>query len=374
LHTHLVGPPPDSAAPEREKLVAWSRVDAERVAEGRGGLSFQDPGNQPSPDLVARATRILASTSSSRAFAALAPRVGEAMWDDDIEALGGMARDQSGAPNNVADAIGRGDALRAKCHHYLGAIFHYAGENYWGVDRLSHLERRLIHLGASRQVSAPLLAPRYDVSDERIDAGRLGLTLEVFVSLRSPYSYISMPRAFDLATRAGIAMKLRPVLPMVMRGLPVPASKRMYITLDTKREADAVGMPFGRICDPVGKPVERGFSLYPFAVSKGRAGDYLLSFCRAVFAEGIDAGTDEGLRHIVEAAGLSWNDAARNRDIDGWRPELEANREDMMAMGLWGVPSFRLSGAGASDFCVWGQDRIWMVEDEIRRRVDTAPS
>jgi 2-hydroxychromene-2-carboxylate isomerase len=38
-------------------------------------------------------------------------------------------------------------------------------------------------------------------------------------------------------------------------------------------------------------------------------------------------------------------------------------------LGLWGVPSFRLRGAGGEpDLCVWGQDRLWLIAAEIRRR------
>jgi 2-hydroxychromene-2-carboxylate isomerase len=38
-------------------------------------------------------------------------------------------------------------------------------------------------------------------------------------------------------------------------------------------------------------------------------------------------------------------------------------------LGLWGVPSFRLSGPeGQGDLAVWGQDRLWLVAAEIRRR------
>jgi 2-hydroxychromene-2-carboxylate isomerase len=41
----------------------------------------------------------------------------------------------------------------------------------------------------------------------------------------------------------------------------------------------------------------------------------------------------------------------------------------MLTAGLWGVPSFRVSGGNESDsFACWGQDRIWRVEDEIVRR------
>jgi 2-hydroxychromene-2-carboxylate isomerase len=375
LDVHLVGPPADAAAPDRERLVAYSRVDAERVADARG-LAYRDPGAQPSAALVDLASRVLASVRSPRAFASLAPRVGEALWDGDEETLRALARDQPGAATvNVAAVVAKGDALRASLGHYLGAVFCYGGESYWGVDRLGYLEKRLIGLGARRDADGMLLAPRIDVQGDAIDARGAGMTLEYFVSLRSPYSYISMPRTFDLAARTGVTLKLRPVLPMVMRGLPVPAAKRWYITLDTKREADSIGVPFGRIADPVGRPVERAFSLYPYVDSRGHAADFLLAFCRAAFAEGVQTGTDEGLRYVVEVAGLPWAETLRHADTDGWRTELEANREDMLALGLWGVPSYRLRGPeGTPDFTTWGQDRLRQIEDEIRRRAAAPPA
>lgn len=369
LEVHLVGPPADAAAPDRQRLIAYSRIDAARVAEERG-LNFHDPSGQPAPALVEQASRILAAASSARVFASIAPRVGEALWAGDAHALSALERGSGGSASvDVPATLARGDALRAKLGHYLGAVFHYGGETYWGVDRLGYLEERLIALGLQKGNASSLLAPRIDVRGDTFDASRAGLTLEFFPSLRSPYSYISMPRTFELAARTGVTLKIRPVLPMVMRGLAVPAAKRIYIMLDTKREAESVGVPFGRICDPVGRPVERGFSLYPFAASKQRAGEYLLAFCRAAFAEGIDTGSDDGLRHVVTRAGLSWDEACRNVDHGGWRAELESNREDMLAMGLWGVPSYRLRGGTAQgDFCTWGQDRLRQVEDEIRRR------
>ena len=57
-------------------------------------------------------------------------------------------------------------------------------------------------------------------------------------------------------------------------------------------------------------------------------------------------------------------------DTESWRDEIEANRQTLLEMGLWGVPSFRLRGpAEAPDFCTWGQDRIWRIEQEIHRRL-----
>ena len=194
-------------------------------------------------------------------------------------------------------------------------MFHYAGEWYWGVDRLQHLERRLQSLGALRPgANAAPIAPHSTCEVEFTPVSHERVTLEFYPSLRSPYSYIAMQRVFELARRYPIDLVLRPVLPMVMRGLPVPLAKRLYITLDTKREADDLGVPFGRVCDPVGRPVERCFSLYPWACTQGRGAELLHAFTRAAFAEGVDTGSDRGLRRVVERAGLSWNEARTHLD------------------------------------------------------------
>ena len=371
LEPHLVGPPMNTAVPERERLVAYSRKDAAEIAPGYG-LAFRDPGGPPDAELAQLASRILAGARDGAAFAKMVVRVGEALWSGDGAALAAVAREHPPAGEAMArSAMASGDQRRRRLGHYLGATFHYGGEWYWGVDRLHHLERRLASGGVRRPgATAELLVPRRDVTTESVTGSDAALSLEFFPSLRSPYTYISMSRTYELARRYPVRLVLRPVLPMVMRGLPVPAAKRLYIVLDTAREAEQVGVPFGKICDPVGRPVERGYSLFPWAREQGVAEEYLLSFCRAAFGEGIDTGSDTGLRAVVERVGLHWEEALEHLDSEAWRPELEANREAMLSLGLWGVPSFRLRGPEAQpDFCTWGQDRLWLVEEEIRRRL-----
>ena len=48
----------------------------------------------------------------------------------------------------------------------------------------------------------------------------------------------------------------------------------------------------------------------------------------------------------------------------------ERNQDEMVdGLGLWGVPSFRLSGPeGEPELAVWGQDRLWFIAAEIKRR------
>ncbi len=375
LVPQLVGPPSDEAAPERERLAVFARRDAADIAKGYR-LEFPAAAAAPEPQAVELAERILAAALPPERFAALAERVGAALWARDRSALEALARAEGAAEAGAAAALrAEGERLRNRLGHYLGAMFHYGGEWYWGVDRLHHLERRLRELGALRAgAGAALIAPRPErAQPPALSAPRPHppLVLEFYASLRSPYSYIAMERVAALARRYPLELRLRPVLPMVMRGLPVPLAKRLYIVLDTRREAEDAGVEFGRICDPVGRPVERGFSLYPFACSLGRGAEYLLCFARAAFAEGVDTGTDAGLRRAAEHAGLPWDAARLQLDREGWRDELERNREQLFALGLWGVPSFRLQGGAHAepDYCTWGQDRLWRLEAEIRRRL-----
>jgi 2-hydroxychromene-2-carboxylate isomerase len=372
LIPHLVGPPSDAAAPERALLEAFARRDAADIAPGYG-LAFDGAAQAPDPALALLAQRVLASAIARGAFATQAAQVGSALFAGDrraLEALAAAAGATSEADARAACAAG--SALRERLGHYLGAMFHYGGEWYWGIDRLHHLERRLGEAGARRAGEpATLIAPRpAPRGGAMAGASGAGVSLELFASLRSPYTYVATERVLALAKHYGVALALRPVLPMVMRGLPVPPAKRRYIALDTKREAEDAGVAFGRVCDPVGRPVERCFSLYPFARERGRAAELLLEFMRASWSQGVDTGTDAGLRLVAERAGLEWREARAHLDRDaGWRAELEANRQALFALGLWGVPSFCVRGGGAAPYSTWGQDRLWRVEEEIRARL-----
>ena len=68
------------------------------------------------------------------------------------------------------------------------------------------------------------------------------------------------------------------------------------------------------------------------------------------------------MRRIVEAAGLDWQSARKILGNDDWREEAEANRLEMMSLGVWGVPSFKIG-----DVVTWGQDRLWVIENELKK-------
>lgn len=362
LEVMLVPPPAAQDAPQRAALENYARRDAATIGPAYG-LAFRDPGCQPGSDLVERANAVALAAIRAGRFVALAPEIDAALWAGDAAALGAMAADlPQVSAADVAAALEEGRRMRARMGHYLGAAFCYGGEQYWGIDRLHHLERRLAALGADRArgESPPLTEPPA-LFDDPVPPGE-GPEIDFFLSLRSPYTAVVAARFFALAERYNCPVRLRFVLPMMMRGIPASREKQRYILIDAKREAERLGVPFGPVADPFGTPSERGLSLIPHAIEKGRGKEFVLSFLSGCWAEAIPAGSDRGLRRIVERAGLDWGAARRELDNTAWREEAEANRQALFGHGLWGVPSFSVGGNPAW----WGQDRLWLVEREIR--------
>ena len=268
-----------------------------------------------------------------------------------------------GTDGSLQERQSAGNNLRSKLGHYSGAMFYYEGEWYWGVDRLYHLEARLKSLGADKSPDQPPLYPR---PSNTVSGDASALTLEYYLSLRSPYTAVSWEPTMKLVRESGINLEIKPVLPMVMRGVPATRQKGIYIFKDAAREARAQGIIYGKFYDPIGDPVLKGYALYAWAETTGKGNDLLGSFLNAAFAEGINTNSYHGLRHIVEKAGLDWQEARNHLNDKEWHSELEQNRLSMYGFGSWGVPSYQLLDAnGESVLAVWGQDRLWLVAKSI---------
>jgi len=371
LIVHLVPPPTLSAHPDADTYQRWARRDAADVAPDYG-LEFNDPGRQPERDRVGLARCILSQALDRTLLPELAVEVGAALWRGDAAELEALAARHGADPDATARTReARGDERRRRLGHYAAGMFHFCGEWYWGVDRLLHLEARLAALGATLGATPPLL-PRPALQWPRDAAAASRIRIECFVSVRSPYSAIVMRRLLDWADATGVPLQLRPVLPMVMRGVALSRAKSFYILSDAAREADRVGARFGWLVDPIGEPAERALSLFPWAESKGVGDRYLLSCLEGAWADGIDLGSDRGLSRVVARCNLPWGEARTWLAHDDWRETIEANRRALYELGLWGVPSFRVTGpdADAGSWTTWGQDRLWRVTREVARRAD----
>ena len=359
----------DEFQPAPDLLAEYSTLDAQRVARELG-VPFLDKGAAPPVEHRRALLDYLAAGAGNEDFLDEFGQALEAYWRGDNEAA--ARRSDTGSTEHGDKVIAESQALQKRLGHYNSAMLHYGGEWYWGVDRLHYLTARLDELGLAKS----------DTGNARLASIRQAMhvalpvkppttaqqlpPLELFVSFRSPYSYLSLQSVFEIADAFGLELKLRPVLPMVMRGMQVPRSKLLYIAKDTMREANRRDLPYGKIADPVGEGVERCLAVFRYAEAEHKGRDFLLNAGTAIWSEAVDVATDKGMRKVTGRTGLFWPDVIAVMESDEWRGPIEANRESMMASGSWGVPTLRLG-----DEVFWGQDRDWLLVRHIEELCDT---
>ena len=185
--------------------------------------------------------------------------------------------------------------------------------------------------------------------------------IDFYFSFRSPYSYLAAPRAFALRDHYDVEVVFHGVLPMAMRGQAVPAAKRLHTMRDTKREAERLGMPFGRVYDPLGPGALRCLLVSEHAKDAGRVEHFVLEASRAIWSQAADVSRDDALRPICERAGLEWADCAAALQDPAMQDRVDDNTSALARLGHWGVPVFVLDGE-----LFWGQDRIEDVEAALR--------
>lgn len=370
IELHLTQAPGEGFRPRAEMLAVYAQQDCERVARELG-VPFLDTGHAPPVEHRRSLIEVLAQSYGRPEHQDDVLRALSIYWRGDAE---GAARMTGGVQPTAAgdNLLAQHQLLLTKLGHYNPATICYAGEWFWGVDRLHYLLARLDNLGARRpgsdtsrlasirqvmQVTLPVAPP---------SAARDLPPLEFFFSFRSPYAYLAMERVEKIAAAFGLELKVRPVLPMVMRGLQVPRAKLVYIIKDAMREAERHGIAFGKFSDPVGTGIDRCMGVFAYARSEKRERDFMQNAAAAIWARGIDVRSDKGMRKVTARTGLFWPDAKAAMGNDGWRDEVEKNRAAMEESGSWGVPTMRLG-----DFVAWGQDRDWLLVRHIEELCDT---
>ena len=370
LRLHLSEALGEEYQPAPEMLAEYAVKDCERLA-GELGIPFLDKGTSPPVEHRLAMLDAIAACHGKENFDEELLQGLTAFWRGDAESA--SRRTGGAAPTTAAAAVISDSQQWQKRHgHYNSAMLHYEGEWYWGVDRLPYLLDRLDQLRAARhtapertlasirqamQVTLPVTPP---------SAAKNLPALELFHSIRSPYSYLALRRVFDIADAYGLELQLRPVLPMVMRGLQVPPQKLLYILRDATREAERLGIVFGKFADPVGAATERSLAVFQYAESEKRGREFLQNAGEAIWSQAVDVASDSGMRSVTGKTGLFWPDVKAAMEDDGWRAAIEENRESMMESGCWGVPTMRLG-----DFAVWGQDRDWLLVRHIEELCDT---
>lgn len=366
LGVHVVTPPASDVAPQGFVRQKHAVRDAQNLAD-YWNLDF--PGKKEADagivrDVGAALIRERPAADQLRAILDLLP----AMWMTDRKRVIALVG-KYGAESHMAvpPILNEAYAALRKAGHYQGGMLHFAGD-WYSIERLPALEQALSR--ATGKPVAHVVVPRpieergpRTLSDGNAKSGEL--RCEMWFSFRSPYSYLALEQIQDVLAGSGLALNLRPVLPMVARGMEMPQVKRMYIVRDAKREADRLSIPFGELCDPLGAGVEHCIAIAYWAHQRGPAAAlaFARSAMRGIWSEARDMAEYVDLRFVVERAGLPWDEAhTALADGEAATKWAAANAKDLEVYGLWGVPSFRIG-----ELVVWGQDRLPLVADRLRR-------
>ena len=196
------------------------------------------------------------------------------------------------------------------------------------------------------------------------------LILHYYPSLNSPYTYASAKRVRSMKDNYPIKLITNPVLPMLMRNMTISDFQGKYIISDAAREARKNQYPMGSIYSPIGKPARKAYSLFPIVDDMEKGFEYIDELLKASFHDGINIGSDEYLESLIAKIGLDWSVVKKELNTKRWRKVLDDNLKDMYAGNCWGVPSFKLTDSdGSNPFYVWGQDRMWLLQEEINKRL-----
>ena len=199
------------------------------------------------------------------------------------------------------------------------------------------------------------------------------LSVDLFWSFRSPYSYLALPKTMRIVQQYDLEVNARPVYPLAVRvpGFFKKANPNFarYVVLDSFRVSQMEGIPF-RFPQP--DPIDQNMAtlevapeqprirrltrLGAAAQEQGRGLEFISEVATTLW-NGEVTGWDQG-DHLVRAAeraglDLAALDAAIAADPDHYEKIIAGNEAAHAASNHWGVPCFVYKGEP-----FFGQDRI----------------
>lgn len=357
--------PEEIEQPHRTQQEAYALIDAKRLAILHN-LVLPAHIKQPSDEDAFNATSLLLKHQTRPKLLHLVTEVTSALWGCSTTTFLSAMKRYGTLKKTEAKSIIQHNMVELQTQgHYQPAMLYYGYEWYWGLDRLAHLADRLDKPGIRRNTG--------DIADyqrqyRHVLQGYNTLRprpkqvkpLDFYISFRSPYSYLAADRLFRLVDLYKVPIIIKPVLPMVSRGIPLTKSKQRYILFDGKREAEKHNIPFGKICDPLGTGINNAMSLFLFAQRKGKDREFVVSILSGIWAEGLDITHLPYLKRIINRADLDWNEAKDVLDNNEWETSVNRHHAELDKMGIRGVPTLKYG-----DLILWGQDRLWVLEESI---------
>ncbi|MEO0729276.1 MAG: 2-hydroxychromene-2-carboxylate isomerase [Pseudomonadota bacterium] len=197
-------------------------------------------------------------------------------------------------------------------------------------------------------------------------------TVDYFISLNSPWTYLGAQRFLDMCKDAGVSVRTKPAkfadVFAVSGGLPLgkrSAQRQAYRMMELKRWRDRLDIP---ICtEPQFFPSDEtaGSRLVIQAEKKGLDGARLaLEIGRELWERDANIAEEAVLATACKRAGLDYDALSVH---DGDHTPLDEAWQDFtdeaIARGVFGAPSYVFDDGEI----FWGQDRLTFVEEKLAK-------
>ena len=198
----------------------------------------------------------------------------------------------------------------------------------------------------------------------------MGLHVDYFVSLNSPWTHLGAARIEAMTARHGASMRIHPVdfgtIFPASGGLPLPKrapQRQAYRLMELRRWREALGIPI--TVQPRYFPArEQPAASCVIAVREtiGDAPAIALAHrvLKALWEEEKDTGDTATLTDLIGEVGLDADALLALAGEPRWAERRAADSEAALARGVFGAPSFVIG-----DEIFWGQDRLEFVEKRL---------
>jgi 2-hydroxychromene-2-carboxylate isomerase len=190
-------------------------------------------------------------------------------------------------------------------------------------------------------------------------------TIDYFISLNSPWTYLGGDRLIALAARHGATVTVKPVnfgeVFAVSGGLPLPKrapQRQAYRMMELKRWRAFLDVPL--TLEPKYFPADETLAAHMVIAARERGDDALgfsQAILRALWAEDRDTGDRSTLMDIARSNGLDADAIVTFAESGDAERLRKADTQEAVERQVFGAPSYVYR-----DEIFWGQDRIEFLD------------
>ncbi|SHJ89960.1 2-hydroxychromene-2-carboxylate isomerase [Roseomonas rosea] len=200
----------------------------------------------------------------------------------------------------------------------------------------------------------------------------MGLHVDYFASLNSPWTHLGAARLEAMVERHGATLRIYPVdfgtIFPASGGLPLPKrspQRQAYRMQELERWRDHLGIPIH--LKPRAHPANEGFAASCVIAVRETLGDgpalaLAHRLLKALWEEDQDSGERTVIEALIREVGLDAAAVMALGSEDRWAEQRGQDTQAALARGVFGAPSYVV---GAEIF--WGQDRLEFLERRLAR-------